>query len=915
MKIIAQSAPGNGNPQWQQLWAKTEWDNTNQSLADFRYHPLLCHMLDVAAVADFVWDHCLIPQLRKRMDCSLGIDARTEIVFLSGAHDMGKASPGFQKKVPALSHHTGLEFSDNDQTRAHGFISAHVLKEALGSCPASVLLGQIAGGHHGIFPRSAELGMGRDTLGNNCWKKARQELLREFANTVGFNLNQAAQSRGEITDPALVPMLAGFISVVDWIGSNQDFFPCVAECGIPVGIDPSDYWTNAQDQAQTALDTLGWLPAVTFADEAQFDAVFSGFTPNALQTTAIELASKQTAPYLMIIEAPMGQGKTEAALYAADLAMCRGLARGMYIAMPTQATGNAMFRRVLNDYLKHRGHQGKLNLQLVHGDALLARIGQVKEGEIPEFTPRRVEDGGDVEAQSWFTAKKRPLLAPFGVGTIDQSLLSVLQTKHWFVRLFGLAGKVVIFDEVHAYDAYMGTILERLLHWLAEVDCTVILLSATLPEDTRKSLARAYSGREDVEYKRYPRITLARPRHYPEAKTDFRPLCAEITTQEPRLIDLGFARNDLPGLTDILREQLEHGGCASVICNTVDRSIEVYAYLRDGLKETECSLFHARTLRMWRREKEKEVLRKFGKGDKQADGTYANVHRPFRAVLVATQVIEQSLDLDFDLMISEIAPVDLLLQRSGRLHRHPRRRPVRLETPQFIVLWEADTDGPPPASFGKGTEGVYDRYILLRTWLALHKALLTPGTIEMPVEIEALVEAVYGESAMGCEEGWNAALEAAKEQMEHDRSESEKAAGRLLVCRPKLPCDLVEEFNNQLADDEDPQVHKTIKAATREGEPSITVVMLPADMIVSSDPDLSEVREFLERSVKLSHRGIFQSLLDEAKSPKEWGENTHLRHARLLRYNCRNQARIESYVLTLDETLGLVIEKEGQNNG
>ena len=284
--------------------------------------------------------------------------------------------------------HIECPFSDNDQNRPHGFISAHVLNKVLGSCSAVAVLSQIAGGHHGVFPQSAELRMGPDTLGNDGWEKARQALLKEFADTVGFDLNKAAQSRTEITDPAVVPILAGFISVVDWIGSNQDFFPCVAECGTPVAIDATDYWTNAQNQAQKALEKLGWLPTVAFAKEARFDAVFSGFTPNALQTAAIELASKQTCPYLMIVEAPMGQGKTEAALYAADMAMCRGFARGMYIAMPTQATGNAMFKRVLNDYLKHRGHRGKLNLQLVHGDALLAQMAEVKEGEIPEFNPR-----------------------------------------------------------------------------------------------------------------------------------------------------------------------------------------------------------------------------------------------------------------------------------------------------------------------------------------------------------------------------------------------------------------------------------------------------------------------------------------------------------------------------------------------
>ncbi len=458
---------GNQDSHWLQLWAKTEKDRTNQDRADRRYQPLLFHMLDVAAVAGLIWDHCLIPQLRKRLERSLRPVARSQIVFLSGAHDLGKASPGFQKKVPELAQNSGFPFSKNDQNRPHGFISAHVLREILGSGTASTILGQIAGGHHGVFPRSMGLEMGRDTLGNDCWKTARQALLEELADTVGFDLGMASQSEMEIEDPAIVPILAGFISVVDWIGSNQDLFKCVAAYGTVAEIAATEYWIRAQKRAQEALEMLGWFPAVRFAKEALFDAIFP-FAPNDLQETLMALASQQTSPYLMIVEAPMGQGKTEAALYAADLAMCRGFARGMYVAMPTQATGNAMFKRILDDYLRKRGHQGKLNLQLVHGDALLAKSANVQEDEIATFLPRDVrEEDGDLEAQTWFTARKRPLLAPFGVGTIDQSLLSVLQTKHWFVRLFGLAGKVVIFDEVHAYDAYMSTILERLLRWLA----------------------------------------------------------------------------------------------------------------------------------------------------------------------------------------------------------------------------------------------------------------------------------------------------------------------------------------------------------------------------------------------------------------------------------------------------------------
>lgn len=875
------------------LWAKSSTSGEN------RWHPLLYHMLDVAAVAGLVWDHCLTGRLRSRLESILGAgDARSRVVYMTGAHDIGKACPGFQSKQRAFCEDCGLPFSGNDRDRPHGFVSAHTLRSLTASCPASALLGQIVGGHHGVFPRSADLQMGRDTLGNTDWARARHEILKKFARILGFDRNRVFDSTCEITDPFVVPVLAGFVSVADWIGSNQDFFPCSAECGKPIEISPEEYWQKAQDQARQALDKLGWLPAVSFAKEAGFDAVFPGFSANALQATVIDLASKQTTPYLMIVEAPMGHGKTEAALYAADLAMCRGFARGMYVAMPTQATGNAMFKRVLDDYLRERGHQGKLNLQLVHGDALLARMANVQEGEIPDFAPRSIEDDGtDVEAQSWFTAKKRPLLAPFGVGTIDQSLLSVLQTRHWFVRLFGLAGKVIIFDEVHAYDAYMSTILGRLLHWLAELDCTVILLSATLPEAKRRALAKAYSGCDDVECASYPRITLAKARHYPELRVDQSPVCARIAMGESRTVDLQICKTDLETLTMALSQRLEHGGCAAVVCNTVNRSIEVYKHLREKLTDTECLLFHARTLQMWRREREAEVLRKFGKGSTQ---------RPRRAVLVATQVIEQSLDLDFDLMVSEIAPIDLLLQRSGRLHRHERQRPRGLESPQFIVLCDAEKTGPPPESFGRGIEYVYDRYILLRTWLVLRGR----DKIDVPTEIESLVEAVYGEALPTSIDDWKNALTTARDKMSFSRRESEKAAEQLLVTKPENPFDLVEHFNDQLEDEDDPRVHKSVRAATREGEPSITVVMLPAQVTVMHDPNVPEVLRLLDRSVKLSHKRVFEALLGHGETPAEWAKNAHLRHARLVRLDEQNHGRVNGTVLTVDEELGIVIEEE-----
>jgi CRISPR-associated endonuclease/helicase Cas3 len=337
----------------------------------------------------------------------------------------------------------------------------------------------------------------------------------------------------------------------------------------------------------------------------------------------------------------------------------------------------------------------------------------------------------------------------------------------------------------------------------------------------------------------------------------------------------------------------------------------VYKHLRDNLKETECSLFHARTLQVWRREREEEVLRKFGKGEKQMNGMYVNPHRPMRAVLVATQVIEQSLDLDFDLMVSEIAPIDLLLQRLGRLHRHPRLRPKGLETPHFVVFCDAERRGLPPETFGKSIEYVYDRYILLRTWLALREL----SNIEVPTAIEGLVEAVYGRDGVASEDGWSGALEDAKNKMEFEQTESEKAASRLLVSSPRDPSDLIEQFNDQLTDDEDPEVHKTVRAATREGDPSVTVVMVEANTALAAEPTVAEVRNLLDRSAKLSHQGVFHALVAEGVTPKEWAKNAYLRNARLLQLDGQNQAQVDRFKVTVDEKLGIVIEKDGKNNG
>ena len=887
------------------IWGKS--DNSNG--ANF-YHPLFFHMLDVATVTSKLWDTSTSPNAKSTITSQLGKNAYAKLLFLAGAHDIGKASPGFQKKLPTLSQYIPLEFLITDKPRSHGHLSAFILKQYVGP-----VLSKITGGHHGVFPRSSDVKAGRDSLGNQHWDETRFILLKRLLSSIDPNINLAELKGVDCSRPAIVPLLAGFITVSDWIASNQMFFPCQNKPGDFITNNGNDYAEEAQRRALKALSSLGWLPAAQFTREVSFEDMYSDFTPNNLQLAVSGIVKQQTTPYLMIIEAPTGCGKTEAAIFAADTALCKGFAKGFYIAMPTQATGNAMFRRVKDDYLSKRGHRGKLNLQLIHGDSSLVNTRFSGEETTESFKPTAInsydnEKENDVEAQSWFTAKKRALLAPFGVGTVDQCMLSTLQTKHWFVRLFGLAGKVIIFDEIHAYDAYMNTIIERLLEWLAEMECTVIMLSATLPTDKRKALVKAYSGEDRISYKRYPRITIAKPKH-DNYKTANKKITVKAFKEDgARNININLLENNLDTLAIDLLGKMQNGGCVAIICNTIGRAIEVFEYLKSKLPEAEFILFHARTLSSWRKEKEQEVLNKFGKGDKQANGYYRNENRPSRTVLIATQVIEQSLDVDFDLMYSEIAPIDLILQRTGRLHRHLRNRPKGLEEAEINILTAIAPDEMPPKSFGEDIEYVYERYILLRTYLELEKK----SQISVPEDTEAMIDTVYSLQFSETTSEWQKELETAKQDMIKRQQKAQRAAEVLLISQPKHPDDLLNQFNIKLHDDDNPDIHKDLRAATREGDPYIKLILIRHDTVISSNPDSEEIQNLLDRSVKISHKGLYHLLKNTMQSPDKWKDNAHLRHARCLRLDHNNQALLGKYRITVDKTIGVLIEKEDIDN-
>ena len=378
-------------------------------------------------------------------------------------------------------------------------------------------------------------------------------------------------------------ILSGLISVADWIGSSEEYF----------GIDPIEkdlvkYTINSQEQARRVLEHLRWNASSEPTRLRTFGEAFPFICePYPIQRKAIELVDVLDRPGLIIIEAPMGEGKTEAALYLAERWSSVLGHEGFYIALPTQATADQMFTRTVS-FLK--GCDKKVNLALLHGHAVLSdEYQQIRiVGDEPD------EPGYKVAAGEWFTHRKRAILSPYGVGTIDQALLSVLPTRHYFVRLFGLAGKTIIIDEVHSYDLYMSTLLDRLLVWLRAMGSSVILLSATLPSSRRNDLLSAYIGhRPTAQPLPYPRLTWIIGDT--EDGASF-PSASSLSSDRPREVFLNWIEDDNQAILGKIKEAIVEGGTVAVICNTVAKAQNTYSFLKEHLSDidVDVDLFHAR---------------------------------------------------------------------------------------------------------------------------------------------------------------------------------------------------------------------------------------------------------------------------------------------------------------------------------
>ncbi len=718
-----------------------------------RTHPLVWHLLDVAAVLDLLLD---LPDLAR----ALPADWRGPLVFLTALHDIGKLSRSFQALAPEHWPPALGPFRRPPQAPRHDTLGWMILTSRLradiGACfpgwadrQLDPLLRAVTG-HHGRPPDERAGGLLPEVFCPLCEQAAR-DLIHDL--------------RALLAPPQIAPpktrdakhfswLLAGLVNLADWIGSaNPPFRYEPAEA-----YDLPAYWGLARERAQEAVAASGLLPA-TVAPAGGLRALFPGIdTPSPMQTwaDAVELPPR---PALVVIEDATGSGKTEAAVLLAQRMMADGRAGGLFFALPTMATADAMFGRLGASYRRLfvsvatggadpsrkkvvptpvavcaglgtfcLGTQP--SLVLAHGRAELHD--GFRYAILPVTSPAAEvgENGAEPAGPScaaWIAdSRRKAFLAEIGAGTIDQALLAVLPSRYAALRLLGLSRRVLIVDEAHAYDPYMREELCGLLRFQAALGGSAIVLSATLPQALRCVLADAFAEGRGGE--------LASTA-YPLATVVSGTAAAEYAIASASHRRVGVRR--LPDTAAVLYAITAAPAEAAIawVRNTVDDAIEAAVALR--ARGHDVVLFHARFAMADRLAVEHEVLRRFGK---EAGGNRG-------WIVVATQVIEQSLDLDFDMMVSDLAPIDHLIQRAGRLWRHAWRRPRPVAAPELLVLSPEPVDNP-PAEWLRAvlprTEAVYRDPALL--WRSA-RALFAAGAIITPTDMRALIEPVYAKGA------------------------------------------------------------------------------------------------------------------------------------------------------------------------
>ncbi len=609
------------------FWGKADKDGN--------WHPLVCHMLDVAAVAQ-VWLEKNPDFLKKAAQAS-GLTEKSFLawfLFFLALHDIGKFSITFQNLKPELLYKLQGKKNDAQYIKRHdqlgnqyyeSFLLNNLQEKFFNDIKSPIIsqyfsfFASLSFGHHGVpvtaepikkLPAALELYF-EDLIDLFIDETTIQE-------TVTLLKGSKAERKQKISGFAYFTwQLAGLTVLCDWIASGSYRFDYQKKINsLP------DYYEQSLQKAKDAISDADILPA-KLNSKSGMEHLFPNFSdsPTPLQKYCNEV-DISLGPQLWILEDVTGAGKTEAALTLASRLLVAGNGTGVFISLPTMATSNAMYERMAEVYRKLYDDSTSPSLILSHGSRHLSEkfrdsyrssfLSSLPDNEILEN-----EDiyEGRAHCSQWLSdSSKKSLLADVGVGTIDQVLMAGLPVRYQSLRAFGMSQKVLIFDEVHAFDAYMLRLLENIIKTQAAFGGSTILLSATLPFKTREKFCSAYlDGIKGID----------RDNSLPKNRHDF-PLITGLTINSPIIEDKLETRKsvdrevavelyeDVDTVYGLIIKSVANGECICWIRNTIADVRDSYSALQEkGIDKLD--MFHSRYALYDRLKIEQRVLKRFGK--------------------------------------------------------------------------------------------------------------------------------------------------------------------------------------------------------------------------------------------------------------------------------------------------------------
>lgn len=706
-------------------------------------HPLHQHSLDSAMCMKALLSDPVSRRALAKLGGLSDLDATQveRIAALQYWHDVGKAATGFAVKSvedpnkPAETGHVEEAFAlfDGDlaKTFEHCFGLTQVSAWFGGSQHAACDFLLAALSHHGrpVKLPSGSAEMAQLTKAWTPWNDidpahelARMGLAVRTAFPLAFEEGGAALPDA----PRFQAAFAGYSMLADWMASNADMFE--------YGRMFDDRATWADTRAKDMADRMGWgLDGIAglVGNTLEFETVF-GFKPNAMQKAVADLPLPLMGS-IVNIESDTGSGKTEAGLIRALKLVSAGLASGIYFALPSRTSAVQIHRRVAKALKNLLGDAAPPVLLAVPG---YLRVGETDGRRLPQF--RVMWNDGNYGPERWASENpKRFMAAPIVIGTIDQALMSVVRTGHAHMRAAMLARMAIVIDEVHASDARLHTFASTLADRHVERGGHVVLMSATFASTSRRRYLKEAPVSLDKACKlAYPAISMLAG---DGTRTNVDPaLLKSLAKSRTRRIKIDL----LPTLRHpdeiavVAAEAVRKGAKVLVVRNTVSSAIDTHEVLERLLDPKQIfnvnghvpAPHHSRFAAVDRKLLDDTVEATFGKGSKREG-----------KVLVATQTVEQSIDIDCDLIITDICPMEVLIQRLGRLHRHNRKdRPAGFKQPRAIVVV------PETRHLGifveKPHHGLGQAYADIRVIEATWRELEARNTIVIPTENRQLVE-------------------------------------------------------------------------------------------------------------------------------------------------------------------------------